>query len=753
MQLNIKSGFFLSVILISVMLLIITSMTYILIVDKQLNKKHSPLIVAAEEIKLQTALAHLWFEEIISGDTVKTYDDVLRHIELAQWYTNSIIEGGTNDEMTIVPIKDTLLQKEIIQVQEKLEEYKEITLERWTHKNVSEIGSAIDQKYDEIFEAFQQKASLVEHNIRNYTVEKRHNSHTVQLFLIIVSFLLFITIIIIIRIYVVSLKNVEIALKKDQVQLNEKNDELLSFNEEYETLNEELKQTNSELIFATEKAEENENKLKQAINIINSSPVIAFLWKNKENWPVEYVSENVKTLFGYSTDEFTSGKIEYANVIHPDDLNRVLDEVSASSQNLNINSFKHKPYRIITKNGKIKWINDHTAIIRSPIKDITHYQGIVLDVTDKKKSEQALEESEKKFRNFFEMNRSIMLQVNPDSMKIIDANNSAVDFYKFNKTDLLKKSMFELNTLPKEEIKQLMKTAVEQNSNYFNFQHKLANGEIKDVEVYASPIKIRNKRIMFVIIQDITVRKIVEMKLKNSETKLRKILNSFTDGIYICSPDYKIEYLNAPMAKLIGKEKIGATCYKSIYNLDKKCDWCVSEKLKSGQTTDYEINAPSLNGDFIVKCIFLENGSILYDFYDVTKIKEAEKEIKKLSTAVGQSANTIVITDLEGNIEYVNPKFTELTGYTTQEAIGQNPRILQAGTQSKEFYDELWQTIRTGKPWHGEFHNKTKDNKLFWEQSTITPIKDEAGNIVNYLAVKEDITARKKAEEELSHLL
>lgn len=103
-------------------------------------------------------------------------------------------------------------------------------------------------------------------------------------------------------------------------------------------------------------------------------------------------------------------------------------------------------------------------------------------------------ESEEKFRNFFEMNRSIMLQVNPDLMSIINANSSAIDFYGFKKDDLLKKSMFDLNTLPKDEIISLMKSAIKKNSNYFVFQHKLANDEVKDVEIYASPIKNRDDR-------------------------------------------------------------------------------------------------------------------------------------------------------------------------------------------------------------------------------------------------------------------
>ncbi len=134
---------------------------------------------------------------------------------------------------------------------------------------------------------------------------------------------------------------------------------------------------------------------------------------------------------------------------------------------------------------------------------------------------------------------------------------------------------------------------------------------------------------------------------------------------------------------------------------------------------------------------------------DITEQKKAEREIKKLSAVVEQSANAIIITDAEGKIEYANPKLTELTEFTLDEILGKVPRILRSNTYAKEFHYELWKTIKSGKPWRGEYQNKTKTNKPFWEQSSITPIKDKKGNIINYLYVREDVTLKKKAEQAL----
>ncbi len=128
-------------------------------------------------------------------------------------------------------------------------------------------------------------------------------------------------------------------------------------------------------------------------------------------------------------------------------------------------------------------------------------------------------------------------------------------------------------------------------------------------------------------------------------------------------------------------------------------------------------------------------------------------EIKRLLAAVEQSANTIVITDINGLIEYTNPKFTEVTGYSAAEVLGKNPRILNSGNQSKAFYSILWKTISTGNVWKGEFQNKHKNGILFWEQVTISPIKNDDGEIINYLAIKENVSALKESEVRLKTLI
>lgn len=129
--------------------------------------------------------------------------------------------------------------------------------------------------------------------------------------------------------------------------------------------------------------------------------------------------------------------------------------------------------------------------------------------------------------------------------------------------------------------------------------------------------------------------------------------------------------------------------------------------------------------------------------------KRAEESLRKLSRAVEQSPASIVITNTAGIIEYVNPKFTALTGYTLEEAVGRNPRILKSGQTPSEEYTRLWRTITSGGEWRGELCNRKKNGELYWESVSISPVLNEMGAITHFVAVKEDITERKRADEQI----
>jgi PAS domain S-box-containing protein len=138
---------------------------------------------------------------------------------------------------------------------------------------------------------------------------------------------------------------------------------------------------------------------------------------------------------------------------------------------------------------------------------------------------------------------------------------------------------------------------------------------------------------------------------------------------------------------------------------------------------------------------------------DMTERRDAEQRLRQFARSVEQSPCSIVVTDTRGRIEYVNPKFTEVTGYTMAEVLGRNPRILKSGNRGPEDYRQLWETITAGGEWRGEFQNRRKSGEVYWEFASISPVRDAAGQITHFIGVKEDITDRKRIEAEREALI
>lgn len=171
--------------------------------------------------------------------------------------------------------------------------------------------------------------------------------------------------------------------------------------------------------------------------------------------------------------------------------------------------------------------------------------------------------------------------------------------------------------------------------------------------------------------------------------------------------------------------------------------WEGTDTLPTGRQIEVLVNGSIPHG-------YEEDWSkVIVSIIDITQRRQAEQELRKLSRAVEQSGSTIVITDISGIIEYVNPKFTQITGYSYAEAIGQNPSMLKSGFTADEEYKKLWETIKSGREWHGELLNKKKDGTLYWESVTISPILNDRKEITHYVGVKEDITERKQSEIEI----
>ena len=254
-------------------------------------------------------------------------------------------------------------------------------------------------------------------------------------------------------------------------------------------------------------------------------------------------------------------------------------------------------------------------------------------------------------------------------------------------------------------------------------------------------------------------RKFTEKSLMESEKKYRGIFHNIQDVYYETALDGSIIEVSPSIERLSNgqysrEDLIGKPIYD--YYKDRDARYKLIQELKKSQcVTDYEIelinkDASLLNCSISAELILDAGGKpekIIGTFHDITKRKQAEISHLKLSRALEQSPVSIIITDEKGIIEYANHKVEELTGYQLNELIGKSPNIFSTGEKPLHEYEQLWKTIVSGAEWRGEFHNRKKNEELFWEQASISPILNENGVTTHFLAVKEDITERKRTQQ------
>jgi PAS domain S-box-containing protein len=262
--------------------------------------------------------------------------------------------------------------------------------------------------------------------------------------------------------------------------------------------------------------------------------------------------------------------------------------------------------------------------------------------------------------------------------------------------------------------------------------------------------------------QEITKRQAIEEELQKSEATLRGIFDSSPNAITMtdlhgtileCNQAAVDMYRCASKSDILGKNALAFIAptdhERARHNLE---DTLRHGILKNIEYTLLTRNRQPFAGEL--------SASVLYDpagnpkafvaiTRDISEQKKTHERLRQLSTAVEQSPSILVITDIQGNIEYVNPKFTQVTGYTAAEAVGRDPKILNSDKQPQTFYEDLWNTINAGKEWHGDFCNKKKNGELYWESASISAIKNPAGQITHFLKVAEDVTTRKHAEEHI----
>ncbi|MCK5840810.1 MAG: PAS domain S-box protein [Candidatus Sabulitectum sp.] len=385
--------------------------------------------------------------------------------------------------------------------------------------------------------------------------------------------------------------------------------------------------------------------------------------------------------------------------------------------------------------------------------------GSVMDLTERLEAEKALWESRENYRSLVESTADWVWAIDLEGSHTF-SNGSIKALLGYEVNEVLGESAFPLmHPDDLESGRELVVNAVKRKSGWSNVEirwlHK--DGSVRVFESSARPLfDLNGEMTGFTgIDRDITEHKKAQEALLKSEFDMRTLFNAMTDIVF--EMDYDGTYINiAPTSPelmfLSAENSIGRTLHQVFPKTEADQFLYFIRRCIDGNesiTIEYPLAIGGRTVWFEGRATPKTKNTVLYIATDITDRKEAQIERERLMMAIEQAAETIVITDLNGTIEYVNPAFEKITGYSRDEVIGQNPSILKSGKQDDTFFKEIWETITSGRNWTGRIINKKKDGSFYTEEATISPVRNPSGEIINYVAVKRDITVEVKLEEQL----
>lgn len=544
--------------------------------------------------------------------------------------------------------------------------------------------------------------------------------------------------------------------------------------------------------------EQSEKALKesqrQLVTLMSNLPGMAYQCKNDPHWTMKFVSQGCQKLTGYTAEDLIdNARISYAEIIHPDDHQIVWNNIQEAIKRRE--SFQ-LTYRILTADGNEKWVWEKGKAVFTSKDKADMLEGFITDITDRKQTEEALRQSEEKYRNLVENINDVLFTTNEKGI-ITYISPPIKIIIGFNPEQIIGKPFQEfLHQEDLSKIKQQFQKVMMGEIEASDYRLITKTGEIRWIRSSSRPILKEDKPVgLQGMLTDITEKKRAEI--------IQTIQYNITQATIQTADINKLfEVVRNELSHLVDTANFALVLYdkqhgklNALFGKDKKSpipeSWDVNKSItgrvvlqkKSLLLTKKKIQNLAEKGEIkIIGTVpeiwlgiplFAEQnviGALVIQNYDNPKAynketvkimevtttvlgsfinrKRAEAERERLSAAIEQAVESVVITDPQGTIEYVNPAFEKLTGYSREESIGQNPNILNSGKQDKQFYKNMWDTISSGNIWQGRIINRRKDGSLFTEEATISPVFDFKKKIVHYVAVKRDISKELELEQQ-----
>ena len=336
----------------------------------------------------------------------------------------------------------------------------------------------------------------------------------------------------------------------------------------------------------------------------------------------------------------------------------------------------------------------------------------------------------------------------------VSVNQAAAEMFGYTIDQLVNMSVADLHTPHKPDAATQYNEYLTKGREIGEFSFLRDNGEERTATYHAVRI---SENVHLSVLADVTEHKRTQKELRESEARLRALFHAIPLPTYTwqkVDDDFVLTGYNA-MADSATKGHIASLAgilatelYRDDPQIVSDLHTCCESRSTIERVMPYTMRSTGEVKTVNVRYAYVPGDMVMALVEDITERKQTEEMLRKLSQVVEHSPTSIVITDAKGAIDYVNPKFCELTGYTLEEALGQNPRILKSGMHSPEFYEQLWKTIESGQTWRGELRNQKKNGELYWEYASIAGVKDANGSITHYIAVKEDITEQKRLDEQ-----
>lgn len=395
--------------------------------------------------------------------------------------------------------------------------------------------------------------------------------------------------------------------------------------------------------------------------------------------------------------------------------------------------------------------------------------GVYQDISKQKTTQLALQHSEQKYRALFSSNKAIELIIDMgQGGAIVDANQAAVEFYGYSLEQLLTMKIDQINCLSPEQVVQEMQRAHAEQRSHFHFVHRLASGELRDVEVHSGPVVLADGgTCLYSIIHDVTDRMRAQAKLVASEARFSSLFECSIDGIVMVNEQGIIEYWNPAASSILGitsKQVLGEGIdWQCFEELD--VGWLLRQykSFKSGRQPELQRCLRTMRltrGDGVKIWLEVALSGFVSDeqmrfvaiLRDVTERKRQQKALERANIAFENAMEGIVVSDANNRIVSVNKAVENISGYSRAELLGNTPSIFSSGQSSPEFYQQMWQTIETEGCWQGEISNRHKTGRIYTEWLNINAVRDESGLVSNYVAVFSDISDLKASRERLDYL-